>query len=110
LSRFATKKTGAAEDEEIAELEAEEVEEEEPNPEEIVEGDEDEIDPAVEASDEDMVEQLVNELNGKEVENDESDLGELRQLTCEEINLGQFSLSKVCNHLFSLHCSLKLLS
>jgi hypothetical protein len=64
-------------------------------PEESVEDDEDEIDPAVETSDEYAVQQVVNELNGDEVEDDDDSIGELRKLTSEEINLGCFSLTKV---------------
>jgi hypothetical protein len=69
-------------------------ENEELDPDEPVDGVEDVVDPAVEASDESLIEQVVNELNGGEV-GDECDVGELRELTPEEISLGQFTLEKV---------------
>jgi hypothetical protein len=54
--------------------------------------DTDEIDPAVEANDNAMVNEVAAEL----------DTETLPSLTCEEINLGRFSLSKV---LFNLNYS-----
>jgi hypothetical protein len=77
--------------------EIEDDENQELDPDELVDGVEDVVDPAVEASDESLIRQVVDEMNGGEVR-DEYDVGELRALTPEEISLGQFSLSKV-NHL-----------
>ena len=61
----------------------------------VVSGDEDdELDPAVQASDQTMVKEIMRELNGEEVEDGEG-FGELHQLTEDEVSLGQSSLSKV---------------
>jgi hypothetical protein len=56
-------------------------------PEELVMEDGDKIDPAVESSDSAMVDEAAAETDA-----DDS----LPQLTHEQVNLGQFSLSKVC--------------
>jgi hypothetical protein len=56
-------------------------------PEELEMGDSDEIDPAVQLSDSAMVDEVAAETDAD---------GSLPQLTPEQINLGRFSLSKVC--------------
>jgi hypothetical protein len=93
LSRFAKEKASTSEDED------EDEDDEEADVElvkgEVVDGDEnDEVDPAVKASDQSVVEEIVRELNSEEVDDDDG-AGELRQLTDEEALLGQTSLSKV---------------
>ena len=60
----------------------------------VGEVDDDEIDPAVEASDQAMIEEIAKELEGDEVDDDEMG-GESQNLTYEETVLGQTSLSKV---------------
>jgi hypothetical protein len=59
---------------------------------EEAEDDGDEVDPVVEASDVAMIMEVIEELDGMEVD-DEEEFGECRRLTDEELNMGQFALS-----------------
>jgi hypothetical protein len=61
---------------------------------EEAEDDGDEVDPVVEASDAAMIMEVIEELEGMEVD-DEEQFSERRRLTDEELNLGWFALSKV---------------
>jgi hypothetical protein len=66
----------------------------EPDDDAICHDDSDEIDPAVASSDEAMIQEVIDSLDG-DVEDDDDATKTLRHLTSEEINLGCYSVSKV---------------
>jgi hypothetical protein len=100
LSQFSKKNNGKSKENEVAEDNAafEDLEctadDEEMDPDDEEEcDDDDDIDATVESSDCAMIDALVDEMVGEVEDNDSF---EFRQLTREEINLGRFSLLKVC--------------
>jgi len=97
LSRFDKEKhTTTADNEDVDVSELENIEDE------LVgsKDDGDELDLAVQACDESLVEEVIKELDGEEVENHENGFGECRKLTPEELILGRCSLSKVTNSFY----------
>ena len=83
-----------ADDADLAAVGDEDVDDAEPGAEDGADDDNDELDPSVAQSDEAVIQEVIDGMTG-DIEDDSSPTHELRHLTCEEIDLGCYALSKV---------------